>query len=123
MTSPTPRKAVLNMAPYSPPSAGRAGKLRLDFNENTIGCSPRVIAFLTSKLCEDQLSIYPEYTRVKPALAAFSAELRALQVNPGDGVLLWKHGLGPAMRDETLRLLELRNWLDAQVFPRAARHV
>jgi histidinol-phosphate aminotransferase len=59
------------MAPYSPPSAGRAGKLRLDFNENTVGCSPRVIAFLTSKLCEQQLSIYPEYTRVKPALAAF----------------------------------------------------
>ena len=49
----------------------RAGKLRLDFNENTVGCSPRVIAFLTSKLCEDQLSIYPEYTRVKPALATF----------------------------------------------------
>ena len=22
---------------------GRAGKLRLDFNENTVGCSPRVI--------------------------------------------------------------------------------
>ncbi len=67
----SPRKAVLNMAPYSPPSAGRAGKLRLDFNENTVGCSPRVIEFLTSRLCEDQLSIYPEYTRVKPALAAF----------------------------------------------------
>jgi len=66
-----PRKAVLNMAPYSPPSADRAGKLRLDFNENTVGCSPRVIEFLTSKLCEQQLSIYPEYTRVKPALAAF----------------------------------------------------
>ncbi len=59
------------MAPYSPPSGGRAGKLRLDFNENTIGCSPRVIDFLQSRLCEQQLSIYPEYTRVKPALAAF----------------------------------------------------
>ena len=31
------------MAPYSPPTGGRAGKLRLDFNENTVGCSPRVI--------------------------------------------------------------------------------
>src|SRR3978361_733069 len=58
------------MAPYSPPSGGRAGKLRLDFNENTVGCSPRVIDFLKSRLCEQQLSIYPEYTRVKPALAA-----------------------------------------------------
>jgi histidinol-phosphate aminotransferase len=59
------------MAPYSPPSAGRANKLRLDFNENTVGCSPRVIEFLSKELCEQQLSIYPEYTRVKPALAAF----------------------------------------------------
>jgi len=59
------------MAPYSPPSSGRANKLRLDFNENTVGCSPRVIEFLSKKLCEQQLSIYPEYTRVKPALAAF----------------------------------------------------
>ena len=45
--------------------------MRLDFNENTVGCSPRVIDFLKSKLCEQQLSIYPEYTRVKPALARF----------------------------------------------------
>jgi histidinol-phosphate aminotransferase len=66
-----PRKAVLRMAPYSPPSGGRAGKLRLDFNENTVGCSPRVIEFLRSRLCEQQLSIYPEYTKAKPALAAF----------------------------------------------------
>jgi histidinol-phosphate aminotransferase len=67
----TPRKAVRDMAPYSPPSGGRAGKVRLDFNENTVGCSPRVIEFLKSKLCEQQLSIYPEYTRAKPALAQF----------------------------------------------------
>ena len=66
-----PRKAVLRMAPYSPPSGGRAGKLRLDFNENTVGCSPRVIEFLRTRLCEQQLSIYPEYTKAKPALAAF----------------------------------------------------
>jgi histidinol-phosphate aminotransferase len=59
------------MAPYSPPSGGRAGKLRLDFNENTVGCSPRVIEFLRTRLCEQQLSIYPEYTKAKPALAAF----------------------------------------------------
>ena len=66
-----PRKAVEQMAPYSPPSGGRAGKLRLDFNENTVGCSPRVIEFLRNKLCEQQLSIYPEYTKAKPALAKF----------------------------------------------------
>ena len=59
--------------------------------------------------------------RDAPALAAFAAELRALQANPSDTRLLWKHGLGPAMRTETLRLLEIRNWLEAQVLPRATR--
>jgi GMP synthase (glutamine-hydrolysing) len=56
------------------------------------------------------------------ALAAFAAELRALQETPSQTALLWKHGLGPAMQDETLRLLEISNWLQDQVRPRAARH-
>ena len=56
------------------------------------------------------------------ALAAFTADLRALQKNPGDPALLWKHGLGPAMRSEALRLLEIRNWLQVQVLPRVAQH-
>jgi GMP synthase (glutamine-hydrolysing) len=55
------------------------------------------------------------------ALAAFAGELRALQLNSSDSALLWKHGLGPAMRSESLRLLEIRNWLEVQVLPRAAR--
>jgi GMP synthase (glutamine-hydrolysing) len=55
------------------------------------------------------------------ALAAFAAELRALQANPADATLLWKHGLGPAMRKDSLRLLEIRNWLQAKVVPHAAR--
>jgi GMP synthase (glutamine-hydrolysing) len=55
------------------------------------------------------------------ALAAFAAELRALQADPADAALLWKHGLGPAMRSEALRLLEIRNWLEVQVRPRVAQ--
>jgi GMP synthase (glutamine-hydrolysing) len=57
-----------------------------------------------------------------PALATFADELRALQSNPADAPLLWKYGLGPAMRDQAVRLLEIRNWLDRQVRPRAQRH-
>lgn len=56
-----------------------------------------------------------------PALTAFAAELRALQEDPTDAPLVWKHGLGPAMRTEALRLLEIRNWLEAQVLPRTTR--
>jgi histidinol-phosphate aminotransferase len=78
------------MAPYSPPSGGRAGKLRLDFNENTVGCSPRVIEFLKSRLCEQQLSIYPEYTKAKPALAKF--------FNVSDDELLLTNGTDEAIQ-------------------------
>lgn len=53
-------------------------------------------------------------------LKVFAGELRALQANPSDSSLLWKHGLGPAMRTESLRLVEIRNWLQAKVQQRAA---
>jgi GMP synthase (glutamine-hydrolysing) len=56
-----------------------------------------------------------------PALQAFVADLRALQSNPTDAALLWKHGLGLGVRSEVTRLLEISNWLQAQVRPRAAR--
>ena len=67
----SPRPAVLKMAPYSPPSAGRAGKLRLDFNENTVGASPRVVEAMRRYLTADALTVYPEYADTKPALARF----------------------------------------------------
>lgn len=57
--------------------------------------------------------------RDRPALDAFAADLRTLEANPSDTTLLWKHGLGPAMQTEALRLLEIRNWLQAQVLPRS----
>jgi histidinol-phosphate aminotransferase len=69
------------MAPYSPPTGGRAGKLRLDFNENTVGCSPRVIEFLRERLNADGLSVYPEYDDARPELAAYFG------VEPGQLVL------------------------------------
>jgi histidinol-phosphate aminotransferase len=59
------------MAPYSPPTAGRADKLRLDFNENTVGCSPRVIEFLRERLDAGGLAVYPEYGEAKIAVAEF----------------------------------------------------
>ncbi len=68
---PRPRQSVLDMAPYSPPSAGRMGKLRLDFNENTLGCSPRVLECLKQTLDPEHLAVYPEYTRARPALAEY----------------------------------------------------
>src|SRR4051794_36730871 len=68
---PEPRQAVLRMAPYSPPTAGRAGKLRLDFNENTVGCSPAVIDFLRERLSASDLAVYPEYVEARRELAGY----------------------------------------------------
>jgi histidinol-phosphate aminotransferase len=59
--NPTPRPAVVAMAPYHPPTGGRRSKLRLDFNENTVGAPPHVIDFIKRYLTAADLSIYPEY--------------------------------------------------------------
>ncbi len=53
-----PRRAVLEMPEYHPPLAGRTA-LRLDFNENTFGSSPRVIERLRAVTAEG-LAKYPE---------------------------------------------------------------
>lgn len=64
-----PREAVRTLALYHPPLAGRKG-LRLDFNENTVGCSPRVLERLRS-LDSEQLAKYPERAAVETVVADF----------------------------------------------------
>ncbi len=59
--NPTPRPAVLAMQPYHPPTGSRRSKLRLDFNENTVGAPPHVLDFIKRYLTAADLSIYPEY--------------------------------------------------------------
>jgi histidinol-phosphate aminotransferase len=62
------RKAVQQMHEYHPPLAGRKG-LRLDFNENAEGCSPRVLARIR-ELTADDLARYPERAPVEAVAAA-----------------------------------------------------
>ena len=66
---PKPREAVLHMAPYSPPTGGRLGKTRMDFNENTVGCSPRIAQFLRDNITQALMSVYPDYSGVRESLA------------------------------------------------------
>jgi histidinol-phosphate aminotransferase len=83
------RQAILDRRTYEPPGEGRADKLRLDFNENTAGCSPavqRALAKLTPKL----LSMYPEYERGTQRLA------RHFKVTPEE--LLLTNGGDDALR-------------------------
>jgi histidinol-phosphate aminotransferase len=63
-----PRRAVLEMPEYHPPLAGREA-LRLDFNENTLAPSPRVIERLRRITAED-LTKYPEREPVERRVAA-----------------------------------------------------
>jgi histidinol-phosphate aminotransferase len=77
------RAAVKNLHAYRPPLAGRQG-LRLDFNESTIGCSPRVLARLRS-LDAESLARYPEREPVEGAVADFLG-LAAGQVLLANGV-------------------------------------
>src|SRR5580692_3367899 len=63
----TPRKAVLEMPEYHPPLAGRTA-LRLDFNENTFGASPRVMERLRLVTAEG-LTKYPEREPVERIVA------------------------------------------------------
>jgi histidinol-phosphate aminotransferase len=65
---PEARKAVLAMPEYHPPLAARDA-LRLDFNENTIAPSPRVMARL-QRLTSEGLTVYPEREPVERIVAA-----------------------------------------------------
>jgi histidinol-phosphate aminotransferase len=64
------RRSVAKLDPYVAPVEGRAGKLRLDFNENTVGCSPEVLRALQS-LTAEQIAIYPEYEAATARIARF----------------------------------------------------
>jgi len=66
-----PRKAVEELKKYRPPMEGRAGKLRLDFNENTVGCAPEVVRALRRALTPEMLTRYPEYGESRQTLAHY----------------------------------------------------
>lgn len=82
------RKAILNRRTYEAPAEGRSDKLRLDFNENTTGCSPAVRRAL-ARLTTRQLAMYPEYQahtqRIARHLGVRPEEL--LLTNGGDDAL------------------------------------
>ncbi len=70
MTNIRPRKAIEEMQAYNPPLEGRRGLLRLDFNENTVGCSPKVLEAINN-INEEEIAAYPEYSKFKAKLANY----------------------------------------------------
>src|SRR5215472_3567618 len=63
------RDAVRNLPAYEAPPNGREG-LCLDLNENTAGCSPRVLARL-HELTAEQIARYVEREPAEQAVAEF----------------------------------------------------
>ena len=67
MSQLAPRAAVKRMLPYHPPLGDRSG-LRLDFNENTLACSPRVREALGA-ISTAELTRYPERGPIEAMVA------------------------------------------------------
>jgi histidinol-phosphate aminotransferase len=82
------RQAILDRRTYEAPAEGRLDKIRLDFNENTAGCSPAVLHAL-AKITPKQLAMYPEYEVTTKRLAKYF-RVRAEELmltNGGDDAL------------------------------------
>lgn len=69
LPSPSARPEIERLKAYSAPLEGRRNLLRLDFNENTMGPSPRVAEAIRA-FPADQIAIYPEYDGLREALLA-----------------------------------------------------
>jgi histidinol-phosphate aminotransferase len=80
---PQPRELIRRMKEYHPPLGDRTG-LRLDFNENTLACSPRVLEVL-GKISRAELTLYPEREPVE-RLVADHLKLKPAQVLLTNGV-------------------------------------
>jgi histidinol-phosphate aminotransferase len=82
------RKAILERRTYEAPAEGRKGKMRLDFNENTTGCSEAARRAIR-RLSRKELAMYPEYEQPTKAIARYF-RVRADEIaltNGGDDAL------------------------------------
>jgi histidinol-phosphate aminotransferase len=102
MTNIAPRRRVAAVPEYHPPLGAR-DHLRLDFNENTVACSPAVLEAIRSLSAAD-LTRYPEREPVE-ALAARHLGLAPEQVILTNGVDEAIHILCQAFLDSGDELL------------------
>jgi len=77
------KKSVKTLKKYTPPTGERKGKLRLDFNENTIGCSEKVIKALRN-ISKEDICTYPEYNKFRNRLATY-LNLKTENIIPTNG--------------------------------------
>jgi len=81
--SPLPaRPEVEGLQAYSAPLEGRRGLLRLDFNENTLGPSPKVVEAIRA-IPSDHYAIYPEYDGLREAVVtSLGSQVLATALTP-----------------------------------------
>ena len=102
---PQPRPEVESLKAYSAPLEGRRGLLRLDFNENTVGPSPRVVEAIRAIRAE-HYAIYPEYDGLREAvLANLALPLEPSQIGLFNGVDAAIHAIFHAYGDRGEMLL------------------
>lgn len=85
-----PRRAIQQLQSERPPSEDRAGKIRLDMNENTAGASRAVVRAVRRAAQGKRLATYPEYEAARAELA------RYFQVSPDE--LLLTNGIDDAIK-------------------------
>ncbi len=92
MPFPQARPEVESLTAYSAPLEGRRGLLRLDFNENTVGPSPQVVAAIRA-MPADHFAIYPEYDGLREAVVGslLATSGAAAPQAPGSGGLSADH--------------------------------
>ena len=102
---PKARREVERLQAYSAPLEGRRGLLRLDFNENTVGPSPAVVAAIRA-IPADHFGIYPEYDGLREAvLANLGLPLNPAQIGLFNGVDAAIHAIFQAYGDRGETLL------------------
>ncbi len=102
---PPARPEVESLKAYSAPLEGRRGLLRLDFNENTVGPSPKVVEAIRA-IPADHYAIYPEYDGLREAVVAnLQLPLQPDQIGLFNGVDAAIHAVFQAYGDRGETLL------------------
>jgi len=96
LAPPQARPEVESLQAYSAPLEGRRGLLRLDFNENTVGPSPKVVEAIRA-IPADHYAIYPEYDGLREAVLVSLAAMPGAIVAAADSTAP-APGVAPAIR-------------------------
>ena len=103
---PPARPEVESLQAYSAPLEGRRGLLRLDFNENTVGPSPKVVEAIRA-IPADHFAIYPEYDGLREAVVASLMPRMARSAEPSEAPAPVAGSAAPGIRADAVAAPQL----------------